>query len=62
MTAAMAWVKISCMIVPSAWTVPLWPWRRQVYTMKAVFGMLNVRQGSVRLGDKDITNLSPQDG
>ena len=29
--------------------------------MKAVFGMLNVRQGSVRLGDKDITNLSPQD-
>ncbi len=29
--------------------------------MKAVFGMLNVRQGSVRLDGEDITNLSPQD-
>ena len=28
--------------------------------MKAVFGMLNVREGSVTLGDKDITKLSPQ--
>jgi len=28
--------------------------------MKAVFGMLNVRSGSVRLGGEDITNLSPQ--
>ncbi|MEL6643695.1 MAG: ABC transporter ATP-binding protein [Pseudomonadota bacterium] len=28
--------------------------------MKAVFGMLNVRSGSVRLGDKDITALTPQ--
>lgn len=29
--------------------------------MKAVFGMLDVRQGSVRLNGKDITHLSPQD-
>lgn len=29
--------------------------------MKAVFGMLNVRQGSVRLDGEDITALSPQD-
>ncbi len=29
--------------------------------MKAVFGMLNVRQGSVRLAGEDITDLSPQD-
>ncbi|MCP4822026.1 MAG: ABC transporter ATP-binding protein [Shimia sp.] len=29
--------------------------------MKAVFGMLNLRQGSVRLDGEDITNLSPQD-
>lgn len=29
--------------------------------MKAVFGMLNLRQGSVRLGGKDITALNPQD-
>ncbi len=29
--------------------------------MKAVFGMLNVRQGAVRLGGEDITRLSPQD-
>lgn len=28
--------------------------------MKAVFGMLNVRSGSVRIGDKDITHLTPQ--
>jgi len=28
--------------------------------MKAVFGMLNVRSGAVRLGGEDITNLSPQ--
>ena len=28
--------------------------------MKAVFGMLNLREGSVRLGGKDITHLSPQ--
>ncbi|WP_270730313.1 ABC transporter ATP-binding protein [Shimia sp. Alg240-R146] len=28
--------------------------------MKAVFGMLNLRQGSVRLDGEDITNLSPQ--
>jgi branched-chain amino acid transport system ATP-binding protein len=28
--------------------------------MKAVFGMLNLRQGSVRLGGEDITDLSPQ--
>jgi branched-chain amino acid transport system ATP-binding protein len=29
--------------------------------MKAVFGMLNVRSGTVRLGGEDITKLSPQD-
>lgn len=29
--------------------------------MKAVFGMLPLREGSVRLGGKDITGLSPQD-
>lgn len=29
--------------------------------MKAVFGMLNLRGGSVRIGGKDITALSPQD-
>ena len=29
--------------------------------MKAVFGMLNVRSGSVRLDGEDITHLSPQD-
>lgn len=29
--------------------------------MKAVFGMLNLRKGSVRLDGEDITNLSPQD-
>ena len=29
--------------------------------MKAVFGMLNLRSGAVRLGGEDITNLSPQD-
>ena len=29
--------------------------------MKAVFGMLPLREGSVRLGGKDITHLSPQD-
>jgi branched-chain amino acid transport system ATP-binding protein len=29
--------------------------------MKAVFGMLNVRQGAVRLFGEDITHLSPQD-
>jgi branched-chain amino acid transport system ATP-binding protein len=29
--------------------------------MKAVFGMLNVRSGSVRLDGEDITDLSPQD-
>jgi len=29
--------------------------------MKAVFGMLNVRSGSVRLDGEDITTLSPQD-
>ncbi|MBF9058627.1 ATP-binding cassette domain-containing protein [Rhodobacterales bacterium HKCCSP123] len=28
--------------------------------MKAVFGMLNVRQGSVRLDGEDITDLTPQ--
>ena len=28
--------------------------------MKAVFGMLNLRQGSVRLNGEDITDLSPQ--
>lgn len=29
--------------------------------MKAMFGMLNVRRGSVSLGERDITRLSPQD-
>jgi branched-chain amino acid transport system ATP-binding protein len=29
--------------------------------MKAVFGMLNLRSGSVRLDGTDITNLTPQD-
>lgn len=29
--------------------------------MKAIFGMLNVRSGSVRLDGEDITSLSPQD-
>jgi branched-chain amino acid transport system ATP-binding protein len=29
--------------------------------MKAVFGMLDVREGSVRLDGEDITHLSPQD-
>ncbi|MFV0334002.1 MAG: ABC transporter ATP-binding protein [Tropicimonas sp.] len=29
--------------------------------MKAVFGMMDVREGSVRLGGEDITALSPQD-
>ena len=29
--------------------------------MKAVFGMLNLREGSVRLDGEDITGLSPQD-
>ena len=29
--------------------------------MKAVFGMLNVRKGAVRLAGEDITKLSPQD-
>ncbi len=29
--------------------------------MKAIFGMLNVRQGSVRMDGEDITRLSPQD-
>ena len=29
--------------------------------MKAVFGMLNVREGAVRLDGEDITRLSPQD-
>ncbi|MBO9477134.1 ABC transporter ATP-binding protein [Shimia sp. R11_0] len=29
--------------------------------MKAVFGMLNLRQGSVRLDGEDITSLTPQD-
>ena len=29
--------------------------------MKAVFGMLNVREGAVRLAGEDITRLSPQD-
>ena len=28
--------------------------------MKAVFGMLNLRHGAVRIGGKDITDLSPQ--
>ena len=29
--------------------------------MKAVFGMLPLREGAVRLGGKDITDLKPQD-
>jgi len=29
--------------------------------MRAVFGMLNLHHGSVRIGGKDITGLSPQD-
>ncbi len=29
--------------------------------MKAMFGMLSLREGQVRLGEKDITHLSPQD-
>jgi branched-chain amino acid transport system ATP-binding protein len=29
--------------------------------MKAIFGMLGLREGRVMLGDQDITNLSPQD-
>ncbi len=29
--------------------------------MRAVFGMLHLRQGSVRIGGEDITHLSPQD-
>jgi branched-chain amino acid transport system ATP-binding protein len=29
--------------------------------MKALFGMLDLREGKVMLGDKDISNLSPQD-
>lgn len=29
--------------------------------MKAIFGMLNLRQGSVRLNGRDITALNPQD-
>ena len=29
--------------------------------MKALFGMLNIHTGTVMLGDKDITKLSPQD-
>ncbi|MBC8267294.1 MAG: ABC transporter ATP-binding protein [Rhodospirillaceae bacterium] len=29
--------------------------------MKALFGMLDLREGKVMLGDKDITGLSPQD-
>ena len=29
--------------------------------MKAVFGMLNLREGSVRIAGEDITHLSPQD-
>ncbi|ERL98198.1 amino acid/amide ABC transporter ATP-binding protein 2, HAAT family [Rhodobacteraceae bacterium HIMB11] len=29
--------------------------------MKAVFGMLNLRKGSVRLGGEDITHLTPQE-
>ncbi|MBT8409484.1 MAG: ABC transporter ATP-binding protein [Alphaproteobacteria bacterium] len=28
--------------------------------MKAVFGMLNLREGAVRIGGEDITNLTPQ--
>jgi len=29
--------------------------------MKAIFGMLNLRKGAVRIGGEDITSLSPQD-
>ena len=29
--------------------------------MKALFGMLNIHEGAVTIGDKDITKLSPQD-
>ncbi|MBZ0127960.1 MAG: ABC transporter ATP-binding protein [Rhodobacteraceae bacterium] len=29
--------------------------------MKAIFGMLNVREGAVRIDGEDITNLTPQD-
>ncbi len=29
--------------------------------MKAIFGMLTLRKGSVRIGERDITALSPQD-
>lgn len=29
--------------------------------MKAVFGMLNLREGSVMLGEQDITRMAPQD-
>ena len=29
--------------------------------MKAIFGMLNMNEGSVRLGGEDISALSPQD-
>lgn len=29
--------------------------------MKAVFGMLNLREGAVRIGGEDITHLTPQD-
>ncbi len=29
--------------------------------MKAIFGMLNLREGQIRLDGKDITNMSPQD-
>jgi len=29
--------------------------------MKAVFGMLNIHKGAVRLGGEDITSMSPQD-
>ncbi|MEM9031424.1 MAG: ABC transporter ATP-binding protein [Pseudomonadota bacterium] len=29
--------------------------------MKAVFGMLNLREGSVRIGGREITSLTPQD-
>ncbi len=28
--------------------------------MKAIFGMLSLRQGAVRIGGQDITTLSPQ--
>jgi branched-chain amino acid transport system ATP-binding protein len=29
--------------------------------MKAIFGMLNLREGQVRLGERDITGLTPQE-